>query len=98
MVRNDTMTVDEEESSIQKADSPALTEATSYSSSPAPSPQDETDNSSVRRNLFQDPLKDTIDGPNTPANSIDRRPIVLTPNRGDRQPRHRKQQLFPLGI
>ena len=77
------MNVDNEESTIQKADSPALTEATSYSSSPAPSPQDETDNSSVRRNLFQDPLKDTIDGPNTPANSIDRRPIVLTPNRGD---------------
>ncbi len=48
------------------SDSPALTEATSYTSSPEPSPaEDESKHNSIRRNLFKESEspKDTIDSP-----------------------------------
>ncbi len=67
------------------SDSPALTEATSYTSSPEPSPEDESKNNSIRRNLFKESesAKDTIDSPGTI--SVRSSPLVLrdanrTPN------------------
>ena len=58
----------DEDYSKQKADSPALTEATSYTSSRESSPQDDFKNSSIRRTLFKintdgDYPKETINSP-----------------------------------
>ncbi len=74
----------EEEYSKEKSNSPALTEATSYTSSPEPSPEDEAKsvlNSSIRRKLFkdEDPPKDTIDSPAATSTSLVVRDGTLTP-------------------
>jgi len=75
----------EEEYSKEKSDSsPALTEATSYASSPESSPEDEVKsvlNSSIRRKLFkdEDPPKDTIDSPAATPTSLVVREAVVTP-------------------
>ena len=74
------MAIEEEYS--KKSDSPALTEATSYTSSPESSPQDESKsglNTSIRRKLFGDPPKDTIDSPVATSTSLVVREAVLTP-------------------
>jgi hypothetical protein len=76
----------DEDYSKQKADSPALTEATSYASSPESSPQDDFKNSSIRRTLFKinrdgDSPKETIDSPfGSPSTSSAGRGAVLTPS------------------
>jgi hypothetical protein len=79
----------DEDYSKQKADSPALTEATSYTSSPESSPQDDFKNSSIRRTLFKinrdgDSPKETIDSPSgSPSTSPVGRGAVLTPSGGE---------------
>ena len=80
----DTNMAIEEECSKQKEDSPALTEATTYTSSPESSPDDESKNLSIRRKLFKDsdPPKDTIDSPSafdSPSAGSVIRKAVLTP-------------------
>jgi len=74
------MAIEEEYS--KKSNSPALTEATSYTSSPESSPQDESKNglnTSIRRKLFEDLPKDTIDSPVATSTSLIVREAVLTP-------------------
>ena len=57
--------VTEEELAKPTSDSPALTEATSYTSSPEASPEDESKHNSIRRTLFKESetAKDTINSP-----------------------------------
>jgi len=84
----------DDENSKPKADSPALTEAMSYTSSPEPSPGYDSNHSSVRRTLFKikkdgQSSKGAIGSPEafeTPSAGFVGHGAVLTPNNRENGP------------